>query len=67
MLSLNVFPAREYSVHFAAAVCLGWPQLPPSSGFLWWDDLDVFSVLMVTLEVPVGKGGSPNFQAEGGN
>lgn len=66
MLCLNDFPTREYSVCFAAAVCLGWPLLPPQSGFLQWDELYTFSVLVVTLEVPISEEGSPNFQAEGG-
>lgn len=67
MLCLNVSSACEYSVRFVATLCLDWPQLPPSPGFLWWDDLDVSSVLVITPEVPISKGGSPNFQAEGGN
>lgn len=56
MLCLNVSSAREYSVRFVADLCLDWPQLPPSPGFLWWDDLDVSSVLVITPEVPISKG-----------
>jgi len=67
LLCLSVFPAREFSERFAAAACSGWPQRPPSPGFRWWDHLGVFSVVVVTPEVPVGEGGSPNFQGEGGN